>query len=210
VGNGERSRTRESFDAIADEFAATRRRPWPAVLRFLEGLPPETVVLDLGCGNGRHLRAVTESGRRGIGLDASRQLLTHARDAAPIVCGDLTQLPFLGQTADACLLIACLHHLTATDRHATLREARRVLRHGGVAFAMVWALDQPRFAHLHHIDGRGVDTQVPWGCGPGAVDRFYHLYVDGELAAEFTRAGFAVQTYFREEDNYAVLGRRHG
>ena len=201
---------RDAFDAIADEFDTTRQRPWPAVVRLLEALPAGTRVLDLGCGNGRHLRAATSFGLRGIGLDSSSGLLVHSRTAGPVVCGDLTHLPFRSQTADACLVIACLHHLTAADRHTALHEAWRVLRHGGMALAMVWALDQPRFAHLQSEKGHGADTSVPWGREPDIVERFYHLYADGELAAEFARAGFVVQSYFREEDNYAVLGRRHG
>jgi hypothetical protein len=42
------------------------------------------------------------------------------------------------------------------------------------------------------------------------VQRFYHLYADGELPEEMTRAGLHVEKYFRAGDNYFAVGKRHG
>ena len=52
-------------------------------------------VLDVGCGSGVFLRAVTDLGARAYGLDASRALLQVARARVPEadLVGDAEQLP---------------------------------------------------------------------------------------------------------------------
>lgn len=204
---------RGTFDAIAEEFDASRRDPWPAVVRFAEGLERGSRVLDLGCGNGRHLRVLATTGARGAGLDASRALLGKARDAGPVVQGDLVHLPFRDHAADACLLIACVHHLgTEAERIACLREARRVVRPGGRLLATAWALEQSRFAHLSPTGpALGTDALVPWKRSVGPpVERFYHLFAEGELERLLGSAGWAVRRFMREEDNYIAEGRHDG
>ena len=57
------------YDIIASHFSDTRykvcalspsetsdlRQPWPLVERFLKDLPPGSVGLDVGCGNGKYM-----------------------------------------------------------------------------------------------------------------------------------------------------------
>lgn len=57
------------------------------------GLP----VLDLGCGEGRHLQPLRDRGLPAVGLDLSADLLTRARRQhrdLPLVRGDMRALPF--------------------------------------------------------------------------------------------------------------------
>ena len=43
------------YDQIADHFSSTRHSAWPRVKRFLDAIPVGSLVLDLGCGNGKYL-----------------------------------------------------------------------------------------------------------------------------------------------------------
>jgi tRNA (uracil-5-)-methyltransferase TRM9 len=43
------------YDVIASHFSETRYKPWPLVENFLKDLPPGSVGLDVGCGNGKYL-----------------------------------------------------------------------------------------------------------------------------------------------------------
>ncbi|OLN95362.1 tRNA (carboxymethyluridine(34)-5-O)-methyltransferase [Colletotrichum chlorophyti] len=43
------------YDAIAPHFSSTRYKPWPVVSSFLLSLPPGSIGLDAGCGNGKYL-----------------------------------------------------------------------------------------------------------------------------------------------------------
>ncbi|EPT25059.1 methyltransferase domain-containing protein [Toxoplasma gondii ME49] len=46
------------YDRIATHFSHTRYKPWPKVRTFLEGLPKYSLVVDVGCGNGKYLQCV--------------------------------------------------------------------------------------------------------------------------------------------------------
>lgn len=53
--NFEQSHVHQVYDLIAQDFSRTRHTRWPFVETFLESLPPCSVVLDAGCGNGKYL-----------------------------------------------------------------------------------------------------------------------------------------------------------
>jgi SAM-dependent methyltransferase len=101
-----------------------------------------TPVLDVGCGEGelaRHLPAGAW-----VGVDASRALLAAAPQ--PHVLADARALPFGDGEFGAVALLYVLYHLD--DPRAALREARRVLRRGGlVAVAAPSRHDSPELAH---------------------------------------------------------------
>lgn len=54
------------------------------------------ILLDAGCGTGKHLAALAAAGYRIVGLDSDRLMLGVARQKTPgaLVRGDLRQLPF--------------------------------------------------------------------------------------------------------------------
>ncbi|WYZ37510.1 hypothetical protein EsH8_II_001016 [Colletotrichum jinshuiense] len=69
------------YEAIAPHFSSTRYKPWPLVASFLLSLPPGSVGLDAGCGNGKYL-AVNPS-LFIIASDRSANLVSLARDYQP-------------------------------------------------------------------------------------------------------------------------------
>ena len=213
-----RAETARAFDEIAAQFDRTRERPWPEIMDFGRSLPPRSLVLDLGCGNGRHAAVLAEEGHRVVGLDASAKLLGIARHRVAGVTfarADLCCVPFLGGRFAAAIAIAAIHHLPSeTERLAAVREIARVLRPGGRALVTAWAAEQPRFERVVETRrARGEpagDVWVPWRMGGREVPRFYHLFVDNELPQLVLRSGLRVERYFRTGDNYAVVAERHG
>ena len=71
------------YDNIAHHFSSTRYKPWPVVAAFLASIPPGSIGLDAGAGNGKYLIAPRE--REGkywtVALDRSRNLLGIAQTA---------------------------------------------------------------------------------------------------------------------------------
>lgn len=104
-----------------------------------------TTVLDAGCGDGALAAAATTGALRVIGVDAAAPMVEAARVHGPIVRGDVTALPVAGASVDAVVTVNVLDHL---DRPAVaLREARRVLRPGGLFVAgTVARSDSPELA----------------------------------------------------------------
>jgi len=51
----EKKHVYEVYDKIAPHFSHTRYKPWPKIETFLNELEPNSLVLDVGCGNGKYL-----------------------------------------------------------------------------------------------------------------------------------------------------------
>lgn len=61
------------------------------------GLGKGDLVLDVACGEGRHVRSLRDLGIRAMGMDLSPELLATARgEGHPVVRGDMRRIPFRG------------------------------------------------------------------------------------------------------------------
>lgn len=97
-------------------------------------------VLEVGCGTGELLRAVSRGARpaRLVGLDPDPAMLAQAEAKlraagveAELTRGFAEGLPFADGAFDLVLSSLMLHHLDAPTKRAALREWRRVLAPGG-------------------------------------------------------------------------------
>jgi len=197
-----------SFDEIADEFDASRPRPWRETVAFARDLPPNARILDVGCGGGRNLVYLGERGHRIVGLDASLRLLRISAAKVwrtSLALGDACALPFSAATFDAVHCVAALHHLPSdAERRKTVREITRVLRPRRFVLLSVWALEQERFK-----SAAGADVSVPWRRSDGrVVQRFYHLFRSGELEELAAASDLALVRGWREGDNHVLIAAK--
>jgi len=110
--------------AASDEMAFAAR---------MLALAPGERVLDVGCGNGRHLRALAGRGLHAFGLDLSQELLRQVGDGERVARGDMRALPFEDDAFHACLSLFTSFGYFETDAAdaRVLTEIARVLRPGG-------------------------------------------------------------------------------
>lgn len=111
------------------------RRAVDLLLSCMES-PTGMRVLDLACGAGRHLEAMTAHGLHGVGLDLSSHLLAQARtgdEAHLLVRADMRRIPFSEKTFHAVtsFFTSFGYFAHERDNRAVLDEVRRVLRPGG-------------------------------------------------------------------------------
>jgi SAM-dependent methyltransferase len=110
-------------------------------LTVLEQLaePSGKDVVDIGCGGGALVRALTTRGARVTGVEISEQQLAPALandggSGARYLIGRGQELPLQDASVDVAVFMRTLHHVPPGSMLAALREARRVLRHRGVVF----------------------------------------------------------------------------
>ncbi|MEH3075262.1 MAG: class I SAM-dependent methyltransferase [Quadrisphaera sp.] len=176
-------------------------------------LPPApAVVVDVGGAAGAYALPLAEQGHEVHLLDPVPRHLRQAREAsaaaasplASVTAADARSLPLTDRCADAVLLLGPLYHLTARpDRLQALREARRVLRPGGLVVAAAisrWgsASDAVHRARLHDDF---VAEEVLHDVATGEHRHVQHrrdwftaayLHRPEDLAAEVADAGFSV------------------
>lgn len=157
------------------------------------GLRAGDLLLDLGCGFGRHAYEALRRGARVVACDMSLPELTQVMGTfgamaaqgeasteamATAACGDATMLPFPDGTFDRVIASEVMEHIP--DDVGALDELLRVLRPGGTISITVpawlpekvcWALSDEYHA-------------------PKAVGGHVRIYTEGELRQKLRAAGF--------------------
>ena len=132
---------------FSNAFTYGRAKLDAMVDALFASLPKGAAILDVGCGTGEHLKRALSHGLVAVGLEpaeAMRQAAIRNVPEARIEAGVATELPFADGEFDALLMIEVLRYLHQEDIDQALREARRVLKPGGVVFVTLvnrWALD---------------------------------------------------------------------
>jgi SAM-dependent methyltransferase len=156
------------------------------------GIRPGDLLLDLGCGFGRHAFEGFRRGARVVACDMSRAELVDVRglfgamveagEAPPagmgtVVNGDATRLPFAADSFDRIIASEVMEHIP--DDLAALDELARVLKPGGVLAVTIpawmpekvcWALNDAYHA-------------------PKAVGGHVRIYTENELRSKMRGAG---------------------
>jgi len=211
----------ETYEAIAEGFSGTRRSPWSEVLRFL-GDVSSKLVLDVGCGSGRHVVELAKRSSVVVGVDLSKRLLKIANSRvkrlglshrAMLIVSDALFLPFRRASFDVVVCIAVVHHIpTKGLRRKAVNEMAEVMRSGGLCLITAWYRWQRRLL-LSVIKGsltrlRGStfefgDAYVPWRSRNAVYKRFYHLFTLKEMKDLLSAGGLEI-----EELRLITIGRR--
>jgi SAM-dependent methyltransferase len=175
--------TLDHYDRQAEAFwAGTRdhdvRQNLEALLSRIEGVPPFT-ILDLGCGPGRDLRALTALGHVAIGLEGAGNFVAMARahSGCDVWQQDFLRLDLPAGRFDGVFANASLFHVPTRELPRVLAELRATLKPRGVLFA----------SNPH---GRGEEG---WNRG-----RYGAFHDPAAWSAYVTAAGFTLlDEYFR-------------
>uniref|UniRef100_A0A8C5FZF1 tRNA (carboxymethyluridine(34)-5-O)-methyltransferase n=1 Tax=Gouania willdenowi TaxID=441366 RepID=A0A8C5FZF1_GOUWI len=197
------------YDAIAYHFSSTRHSPWPRVCHFLSTLTPGSVLVDVGCGNGKYLGVNPEI--TAVGCDRSSALVQICADRGfNAFVSDALSVPLRTASCDACISIAVIHHLSTQERRlAAVRELVRLLKPGGRALIYVWAFEQEhnkqksKYLKDHNgkqnlikntSEGSQEPCEYPSKCSDGACTPTDYMPVtDGKLSVHTNRTAFNTQ-----------------
>jgi SAM-dependent methyltransferase len=181
-----------------------RVRTQDLITRVLPAVPAD--VVDVGGAAGAYAFWLAGLGYAVHLLDATPRLVAEARarntqaahPLASIAEGDARTLAFNDESADVVLLLGPLYHLPERgDRLAALREARRVLRTGGILIAAGIS----RYAAA--LDGLVFHP----GIARHLVEMRHRAVADGQYRNQTADPRYFVTSYFhRPEDLVDELG----
>jgi ubiquinone/menaquinone biosynthesis C-methylase UbiE len=153
---------------------------------------PGMTVLDAGCGSGRNLAYLMQSGYQVFGVDRSGEAIEQARQQAAALAPELPEanfqecaierMPFPDGEFDVVISSAVLHFAT-DEQHLDqmLQELWRVLKPGGLMFCRL-ASSIGLEDRVVHLDGRRY--RLPDGTDRFLVDQAMLLSLTEELGGE--------------------------
>lgn len=160
-------------------------------------LPDKGLALELGCGNGKTLAALSAREGGVVGLDFSRNAMALCRplelrsERVMLVLGDIARLPFRDEAFSLVLAYHVLDHQLAAGRAAAIGEIERVLRPGGMVRFRGFSVKDLRFAK-----GREVEPRT-YARGRGLA---YHYFDEREVGTLFPGLRLAsIETSVREK-----------
>ncbi len=182
------------WEEIFSDPLMQRLPPNPEVMALVPSLQEWGVrlVLDAGCGAGRHLLPLARAGFRVLGVDLEWSVLrefkphlSRVADSAWLAQGNLQNLPVTAEVFDFVLSINAISHGDTRAFQTYCRELDRVLRPGG--FLFIWVspreagemMRQPETVELE--PGTLVKIATPDG------KLVHHFPTPESLAAQFPR-----------------------
>jgi 2-polyprenyl-3-methyl-5-hydroxy-6-metoxy-1,4-benzoquinol methylase len=219
---------KNNYEAIASDFARDRNRLfWPELIKLIERLVPKEktiTVLDVGCGNGRLLKALP-TGVKYLGLDNSAGLIKIASEQNPAperasyqVANILELNKIKENNFDFVFCVAVLHHLPSSElRLEALKQLKSKLAPGGKLIITNWNLWSERkyrrliwrfcflrlFRQSHQMDFG--DILFDWHGSKTPSRRYYHAFTKKELARLCKKAGVKIKQLYKDRLNYYLI-----
>jgi ubiquinone/menaquinone biosynthesis C-methylase UbiE len=165
---------------------------------FVESfIDDKKTILDLGCGTGRTMKLISNTGRELIGVDISSKMLEIARDdGLDVVQASALNLPFTNSYFD---VIYSLHMgfgycKDNNEVEKLALELFRVLKEGGMIM-----LDTP------HGKVRGERYIISWPAGDRTINAIGYGKTKDEISKTLKRAGFRQPRFFGGYKKYEEL-----
>ena len=109
-------------------------------------------ICDLACGNGELLKVLKKKGFQVTGVDLSLVRTKHVNACGvPCLCSGAEAVPCKDHVFDVVICLECLEHVR--DPFAVVKEMRRLLKRGGIAFCTVpYGKNCDCEAHVRHFN----------------------------------------------------------
>jgi len=124
------------YDQVADDYEALEsvEAPWPRLKRvraFVDSLPHDSRILDIGCGNGVPATKELAARHRVTGVDISEEQIARARSNVPnatFICGDARLVDLPAGAFDGIVALYLIDNVPREDYPALFRRFRELLR----------------------------------------------------------------------------------
>ena len=187
--NLEKKNVYEVYQDIAEHFDITRVNKWTWVEEYLNKLKLNSLVLDLGCGNGRNMN---HSNIKFIGVDNCDKFVRICNEKGlNVINSNMTKINLENEKVDAIICIAAFHHLsTPENRIDALREMKRLVKPNGKILLSVWSINQPlKTRRKFNNYGNNI---VLWNSYGKIYERYYYIFKVDEIKNLFRLVGLSL------------------
>ena len=194
---------KNAYNKIAKEFSNTRYRPWTCVEKFMDSLPKNSIIGDIGCGNGKNMNYRNDC--KFIGCDFSEELVEICKNKKlNVVYGDILNIPFENNYFTHTICIAVIHHLSTIEkRKQAIQELLRITKNNGEIFILVWALEQENDSkrkfnqQINYIDWKDKKGNILY-------KRYYYMFKENELES-LIPDDCIIKNKFYEKGNWGII-----
>lgn len=177
------------YDIIAPEFNQTRGYYWQPISVFINELPNNSLIYDIGCGNGRNM---TYTNHTFIGIDNCQKFVDICKNKGlDAICNNMTDIQLQSDSADFIICVASFHHLANKEnRIKSLLEMKRLIKPGGKILITIWSKIQPKKTRVN-FDNYG-DNIVYW---KNKHPRYYYIFAIDEITELFNEVGLHIESH---------------
>lgn len=191
------------YNRIADEFSNTRYRPWSCVEKFLNNVNTNSLIGDIGCGNGKNMNYRNDCIFKGC--DFSEKLVNICKNKKlDVIYGNILNIPFENELFDYTLCIAVIHHLSDIDkRKKAIEELLRITKKNGEILILVWSMEQEIDSKRKFIQQ---DNYITWKDKKRNIlcERYYYIFKKNELESLIPNNTIIIQSFY-EKGNYGII-----
>ena len=196
---------KDVYNSIASSFDNTRYRPWTCVEEFLDTIPKDSIIGDIGCGNGKNM--LYKDDCLNYGCDFSESLVNIClQKGLNVICGDILNIPYKTESFDYTICIAVIHHLSTVEkRKKAIEELERVTKKGGKILVLVWAFEKEDDSRRKFTIQ---DNFVDWRDKQQNLlgKRYYYVFQKNELESLVDEK--KIEKSFYEKGNWGIILRK--
>ena len=172
------------YEEISKHFDKTRFTPWPKVVEFTKTFNNNSIIADVGCGNGNNC-LINTNNKCYIGFEIVDNFINISSEKGiRVIKSNILDIKSYDNIFTHTMCIAVIHHLCKEERRIkAIQELVRITSVDGYILIYVWAKEQEKFK-----DEEKKDVFVPWNIQKKYTDkdeniyyRYYHLFEKGEL-----------------------------
>ena len=171
----------DTYEKISQTFNKTRSYLWPSVKQFLDDIPSYSLIVEIGCGNGKNL-LYRKKNCFNIGMDICDSFTKMCYNKKiEVNKSSCLYIPMQDNKADFVLSIAVIHHLSSDKRRKdAILELIRILKVGGKMMIQVWAMKQHKKSRNKFTKS---DNLVLFQNSTKSLSeqRFYHIFKENEF-----------------------------
>ena len=171
-------------------------------------------LLDLGCGDGRHLKYFSQRGYHVYGFDISPSALHSAADwlmadglCAELACGNMTDLPWSSGFFDAIVSVQVLNHGYRQEIQSAIHETFRILKTGGWFYLCLQTGPVPDPAENPSIQIIAPDTYITISKDE-EIGVPHYCFTEGEIMKDLSPFNLETGPYLDKRGKTCLLLRK--